>query len=168
MKPIYGQRRRRRVVSIAGRGPQLRFPHSIVLRQLRGGQWVVCRKQKWCRKFLPAVKHGEKRITWSTAGKFFFFRGPVKRGPAPDDCDSNMVRRRPPKEPDLNGTQAVKYATDWSGTARRGLIFVGVIDVIDGNLTGDQRHLATASRDQDLGGPGLCGAMIWTRSREAR
>src|SRR3979411_691397 len=44
-------------------------------------QWVV-------QKFLPAVKHGDKRIILIDG----YFGGAVNRVPAPDDLRSNMVR----------------------------------------------------------------------------
>ena len=53
-------------------------------------QWVV-------QKFLPAVKHGDKRIILVDGE----FAGAVNRVPAPDDLRSNMVRGGTPKETEL-------------------------------------------------------------------
>ena len=53
-------------------------------------QWVV-------QKFLPAVRHGDKRIILVDGE----FAGAVNRVPAPDDLRSNMVRGGTPKETDL-------------------------------------------------------------------
>ena len=86
-------------------------------------QWVV-------QKFLPAVKHGDKRIILVDGE----FAGAVNRVPAPDDLRSNMVRGGTPKETDLTARE--REICDRLGPAlrERGLIFVG-IDVIDGFLT---------------------------------
>ncbi len=57
-------------------------------------QWVV-------QKFLPAVKHGDKRIILVDGE----FAGAVNRVPAPDDLRSNMVRGGAPKETDLTARE---------------------------------------------------------------
>ena len=58
-------------------------------------QWVV-------QKFLPAVKHGDKRIILVDGE----FAGAVNRVPAPDDLRSNMVRGGTPKETELTRARA--------------------------------------------------------------
>ncbi len=85
--------------------------------------WVV-------QKFLPAVKHGDKRIILVDGE----FAGAVNRVPAPDDLRSNMVRGGTPKDTDLTARE--REICDRLGPAlrERGLIFVG-IDVIGGFLT---------------------------------
>ena len=57
--------------------------------------WVV-------QKFLPAVKHGDKRIILVDGE----FAGAVNRVPAPDDLRSNMVRGGVPKATDLTRVSA--------------------------------------------------------------
>ena len=58
-------------------------------------QWVV-------QKFLPAVKHGDKRIILVDGE----FAGAVNRVPAPDDLRSNMVRGGTPKDTELTRARA--------------------------------------------------------------
>jgi glutathione synthase len=112
-------------------------------------QWVV-------QKFLPAVKHGDKRIILVDGA----FAGAVNRVPAPDDLRSNMVRGGTPKETDL--TPREREICDRLGPAlrERGLIFVG-IDVIDGFLTEINVTSPTGLRSiTAFGGPDGA-AMIW-------
>jgi glutathione synthase len=112
-------------------------------------QWVV-------QKFLPAVKHGDKRIILVDGA----FAGAVNRVPAPDDLRSNMVRGGTPKETDLTARE--REICDRLGPAlrERGLIFVG-IDVIDGFLTEINVTSPTGLRSiKNFGGPDGA-AMIW-------
>src|SRR4026207_1130469 len=85
--------------------------------------WVI-------QRFLPEVKHGDKRIILVDGE----FAGAVNRVPAADDLRSHMVRGgaapAPGPPPRGRGLRAA-LAPDPRG---RGLLFVG-IDVIDGFLT---------------------------------
>ena len=119
-------------------------------------QWVV-------QKFLPAVKHGDKRIILVDGE----FAGAVNRVPAPDDLRSNMVRGGTPKETDLTAREREICRTIGPALRERGLIFVG-IDVIDGFLTEINVTSPTGIRAiKNLGGPDVA-AMIWDRIEAKR
>jgi glutathione synthase len=112
-------------------------------------QWVV-------QKFLPAVKHGDKRIILVDGD----FAGAVNRVPAPDDLRSNMVRGGTPKETELTPREREICKRIGPALRERGLIFVG-IDVIDGFLTEINVTSPTGIRAiKNLGGPDVA-AMIW-------
>ena len=85
--------------------------------------WVI-------QRFLPEVKHGDKRIILVDGE----FAGAVNRVPAPDDLRSNMVRGGAAQATDLSAREREICATLGPALRERGLLFVG-IDVIDGNLT---------------------------------
>jgi glutathione synthase len=119
-------------------------------------QWVV-------QKFLPAVKHGDKRIILVDG----YFGGAVNRVPAPDDLRSNMVRGGTPKETDMTPRECEICARIGPELRARGLIFVG-IDVIDGFLTEINVTSPTGIRAiKNLGGPDTA-AMIWDVIEEKR
>jgi glutathione synthase len=119
-------------------------------------QWVV-------QKFLPAVKHGDKRIILVDGE----FAGAVNRVPAPDDLRSNMVRGGTPKETDLTPREREICAAIGPALRERGLIFVG-IDVIDGFLTEINVTSPTGIRAiQGLGGPDVA-ALIWDKIEQKR
>jgi glutathione synthase len=119
-------------------------------------QWVV-------QKFLPAVKHGDKRIILVDGE----FAGAVNRVPAPDDLRSNMVRGGTPKETDLTEREREICRTIGPALRERGLIFVG-IDVIDGNLTEINVTSPTGIRAiKNLGGPDVA-AMFWDKVESKR
>jgi glutathione synthase len=119
-------------------------------------QWVV-------QKFLPAVKHGDKRIILVDGE----FAGAVNRVPAPDDLRSNMVRGGVPKATDLTAREQEICKRLGAPLRERGLIFVG-IDVIDGYLTEINVTSPTGIRAiKNLGGPDVA-AMIWDRIEEKR
>jgi glutathione synthase len=119
-------------------------------------QWVV-------QKFLPAVKHGDKRIILVDGE----FAGAVNRVPAPDDLRSNMVRGGTPKETDLTPRERAICHRLGPALRERGLIFVG-IDVIDGFLTEINVTSPTGIRAiKNLGGPDVA-AMIWDRIEAKR
>ncbi len=119
-------------------------------------QWVV-------QKFLPAVKHGDKRIILVDGE----FAGAVNRVPAPDDLRSNMVRGGTPKETDLTPREREICHRLGPALRERGLIFVG-IDVIDGFLTEINVTSPTGIRAiKNLGGPDVA-AMIWDRIEAKR
>ncbi len=86
-------------------------------------QWVV-------QKFLPAIKHGDKRIILVDGE----FAGAVNRIPAADDLRSNMVRGGAPAATELTKREAEICKKIGPSLRERGLLFVG-IDVIDGFLT---------------------------------
>ena len=85
--------------------------------------WVI-------QRFLPEVKHGDKRIILVDGE----FAGAVNRVPAPDDLRSNMVRGGAAQATELSPREREICATLGPALRERGLLFVG-IDVIDGNLT---------------------------------
>ena len=119
-------------------------------------QWVV-------QKFLPAVKHGDKRIILVDGE----FAGAVNRVPAPDDLRSNMVRGGTPKETDLTAREREICARIGPALRERGLLFVG-IDVIDGFLTEINVTSPTGIRAiKNLGGPDVA-AMIWDKIEAKR
>src|SRR6202022_3900258 len=112
-------------------------------------QWVI-------QRFLPEVKHGDKRIILIDGE----FAGAVNRVPAEDDLRSNMVRGGAAKEAEL-APRGGEICTRLGPALReRGLLFVG-IDVIDGNLTEINVTSPTGIRAiARLGGPDVA-AMIW-------
>jgi glutathione synthase len=119
-------------------------------------QWVV-------QQFLPAVKHGDKRIILVDGE----FAGAVNRVPAPDDLRSNMVRGGTPRETDLTPREREICHTLGPQLRERGLIFVG-IDVIDGFLTEINVTSPTGIRAiRNLGGPDVA-AMVWDRIEAKR
>ena len=85
--------------------------------------WVI-------QRFLPEVKHGDKRIILVDGE----FAGAVNRVPAADDLRSNMVRGGAAQATDLTPREREICATLAPKLRERGLLFVG-IDVIDGFLT---------------------------------
>jgi len=119
-------------------------------------QWVV-------QKFLPAVKHGDKRIILVDGE----FAGAVNRVPAPDDLRSNMVRGGVPKATDLTPREQEICKRLGPPLRERGLLFTG-IDVIDGYLTEINVTSPTGIRAiKNLGGPDVA-AMIWDRIEAKR
>jgi glutathione synthase len=112
-------------------------------------QWVV-------QRFLPAVKHGDKRIILVDG----VYAGAVNRVPAPDDLRSNMVRGGSPKDTELTPREREICERLAPELKRRGLLFTG-IDVIDGFLTEINVTSPTGIRAiARLGGPDIA-AMIW-------
>jgi glutathione synthase len=119
-------------------------------------QWVV-------QKFLPAVRHGDKRIILVDGE----FAGAVNRVPALDDLRSNMVRGGTPKETDLTQREREICLRLGPALRQRGLLFVG-IDVIDGYLTEINVTSPTGIRAvKSFGGPDIA-AMIWDRIEAKR
>jgi glutathione synthase len=113
--------------------------------------WVV-------QKFLPAVKHGDKRIILVDGA----FAGAVNRVPQADDLRSNMVRGGAAEATGLTARE--KGICERLGPALRvrGLLFTG-IDVIDGYLTEINVTSPTGIRIiKQLGGPDIA-AMIWDK-----
>jgi glutathione synthase len=111
--------------------------------------WVI-------QRFLPEVKHGDKRIILVDGE----FAGAVNRVPAADDLRSNMVRGGAAKATDLTPREREICARLGPALRQRGLLFVG-IDVIDGHLTEINVTSPTGIRAiARLGGPDVA-AKIW-------
>jgi glutathione synthase len=111
--------------------------------------WVI-------QRFLPEVKHGDKRIILVDGE----FAGAVNRVPAADDLRSNMVRGGAAQATDLTPREREICATLAPALRERGLLFVG-IDVIDGNLTEINVTCPTGIRAiARLNGPDVA-ARIW-------
>jgi glutathione synthase len=154
MKPLYGKGGEA-VFRLAAEDLNFGSLYDLFATMFRE-PWVV-------QKFLPAVKHGDKRIILVDGE----FGGAVNRVPAPDDLRSNMVRGGVPKATDL--TPRERHICERLGPAlrERGLLFVG-IDVIDGFLTEINVTSPTGIRAiKNLGGPDVA-AMIWDKIEEKR
>src|ERR1700744_6607373 len=121
-------------------------------------------KEPWViQKFLPAVKHGDKRIILVDGE----FAGAVNRVPAPDDLRSNMVRGGVPKATDLSEREREICARLGPSLRDKGLLFVG-IDVIDGFLTEINVTSPTGSRaSKNLGAPDVA-ALVWDKIDDKR
>jgi glutathione synthase len=121
-------------------------------------------KEPWViQRFLPEVKHGDKRIIL-VEGEF---AGAVNRVPAADDLRSNMVRGGAAQATELSDREREICATLAPELRKRGLLFVG-IDVIDGNLTEINVTSPTGIRAiARLGGPDVA-AMIWDAIEKKR
>jgi len=118
--------------------------------------WVI-------QRFLPEVKHGDKRIILVDGE----FAGAVNRVPAPDDLRSNMVRGGAAQATELSPREREICATLGPALRERGLLFVG-IDVIDGNLTEINVTSPTGIRAiQRLNGPDVA-AMVWDTIEKKR
>jgi glutathione synthase len=118
--------------------------------------WVI-------QRFLPEVKHGDKRIIL-VEGEF---AGAVNRVPAADDLRSNMVRGGAAQSTELTDREREICATIGPALRERGLLFVG-IDVIDGNLTEINVTSPTGIRAiERLGGPDIA-AKIWDAIEKKR
>jgi glutathione synthase len=149
MKPLYGK---------GGEGVFRVAPNDLnfgslydLFRTMFREPWVV-------QKFLPAVKHGDKRIILVDGQ----FAGAVNRVPAPDDLRSNMVRGGSPKATDLTAREREICARLGEPLRQRGLLFVG-IDVIDGYLTEINVTSPTGVRAiKNLGGPDIA-ALFWDK-----
>jgi glutathione synthase len=119
-------------------------------------QWMV-------QTFLPAVKHGDKRIILVDGE----YAGAVNRVPAPDDLRSNMVRGGSPKDTELTPREREICRRLGPALKERGLIFVG-IDVIDGHLTEINVTSPTGIRAiRNVGGPDVA-AMVWDAIEKKR
>jgi glutathione synthase len=118
--------------------------------------WVV-------QKFVPEIKHGDKRIILVDGE----FAGVVNRVPAPDDLRSNMVRGGVPAATELTARE--RHICERLGPAlrERGLIFVG-IDVIGGFLTEINVTSPTGVRAiKNLGGPDIA-VLVWDKIEQKR
>jgi glutathione synthase len=118
--------------------------------------WVV---QKW----LPDVKHGDKRIVLVDGA----FAGAVNRVPAADDLRSNMVRGGAAQATELTPREREICARLGPALRERGLLFSG-IDVIGDYLTEINVTSPTGIRAiRKLGGPDIA-AMIWDKIEAMR
>jgi glutathione synthase len=118
--------------------------------------WVI-------QRFLPEVKHGDKRIILVDGE----FAGAVNRVPAADDLRSNMVRGGAAQSTELSPREQEICARLGPALRERGLLFVG-IDVIDGNLTEINVTSPTGIRAiARLGGPDVA-AKIWDAIEKKR
>src|ERR1041385_9251316 len=118
--------------------------------------WVI-------QRFLPEVKHGDKRIILVDGE----FAGAVNRVPAADDLRSNMVRGGAAQATDLTPREREICTTLGPALRERGLLFVG-IDVIDGNLTEINVTSPTGIRAiARLGGPDVA-TKIWDAIEQKR
>jgi glutathione synthase len=147
MKPLYGK---------GGEAVFRLAPEDLNFGSLYDLFSVTFREQWVVQKFLPAVKHGDKRIILADGE----FAGAVNRVPAPDDLRSNMVRGGTPKDTELTPREREICARIGPALRERGLIFVG-IDVIDGYLTEINVTSPTGIRAiKAFGGPDVA-AIIW-------
>jgi glutathione synthase len=119
--------------------------------------FAVTFREPWViQRFLPEVKHGDKRIILVDGE----FAGAVNRVPAADDLRSNMVRGGAAKATDLTPREREICERLGPSLRARGLLFVG-IDVIGGNLTEINVTSPTGIRAiARLGGPDVA-ARIW-------
>jgi glutathione synthase len=119
--------------------------------------FAVTFRESWViQRFLPEVKHGDKRIILVDGE----FAGAVNRVPAADDLRSNMVRGGAAAATDLSPREREICERLGPALRARGLLFVG-IDVIDGHLTEINVTSPTGIRAiARLGGPDIA-AKIW-------
>ena len=119
--------------------------------------FAVTFREPWViQKFLPNVKHGDKRIILVDGE----FAGAVNRVPAEDDLRSNMVRGGAAQATDLSARELEICRRLGPALRQMGLLFVG-IDVIDGSLTEINVTSPTGIRAiAKLGGPDVA-SIIW-------
>ncbi len=119
--------------------------------------FAVTFREPWViQRFLPEVKHGDKRIILVDGA----FAGAVNRVPAQDDLRSNMVRGGAAAATDLTPREREICERLGPALRARGLLFVG-IDVIDGWLTEINVTSPTGIRAiARLGGPDIA-VRIW-------
>jgi glutathione synthase len=149
MKPLYGH----------GGGAVFRLARDDLNFGSLYDMFATTFREPWViQKFLPAVKHGDKRIIL-VEGEF---AGAVNRVPAADDLRSNMVRGGSPKETELTPREREICKTLGPSLRQHGLLFVG-IDVIDGYLTEINVTSPTGIRAiRNLGGADVA-ALVWDR-----
>ena len=154
MKPLYGK---------GGEAVFRLAPQDLNFGSLYDLFAVTFREQWVVQKFLPAVRHGDKRIILVDGE----FGGAVNRVPAPDDLRSNLVRGGAAAATDLTARERDICARIGPSLHERGLLFVG-IDVIDGFLTEINVTSPTGIRAiKALGGPDVA-AMVWDRIEAKR
>ncbi len=147
MKPLYGH----------GGGAVFRLTRDDLNFGSLYDMFATTFREPWVvQKFLPAVKHGDKRIILVDG----VYAGAVNRVPAADDLRSNMVRGGSPADTKLTPRETEICERIGPELKRRGLLFTG-IDVIDGNLTEINVTSPTGIRAiANLGGPDIA-AIIW-------
>ena len=147
MKPLYGH----------GGGAVFRITRDDLNFGSLYDMFATTFREPWVvQKFLPAVKHGDKRIILVDG----VYAGAVNRVPAADDLRSNMVRGGSPADTQLTPREKEICERIGPELKRRGLLFTG-IDVIDGNLTEINVTSPTGIRAiARLGGPDIA-AIIW-------
>ncbi|HAO41230.1 MAG TPA: glutathione synthase [Afipia sp.] len=147
MKPLYGH----------GGAAVFRItPNDMNFGSLYDMFSVTFREPWVIQRFLPEVKHGDKRIILVDGE----FAGAVNRVPAADDLRSNMVRGGAAAATDLSPREREICERLKPALRERGLLFVG-IDVIDGHLTEINVTSPTGIRAiARLGGPDVA-AWIW-------
>ena len=109
-------------------------------------------------RFLPAVRHGDKRIILIDGA----FAGAVNRVPAEGDIRSNMVRGGAAIETDLTTREREICETIGPDLSAQGLLFAG-IDVIDGFLTEINVTSPTGIRAVAKFGGLDIAALLWDR-----
>ena len=154
MKPLYGH----------GGGAVFRITGDDLNFGSLYDMFAVTFREQWViQKFLPEVKHGDKRIILVDGT----FAGAVNRVPAADDLRSNMVRGGAAKDTELTPREREICAAIGPALRERGLLFVG-IDVIDGYLTEINVTSPTGIRAiRNLGGPDIA-ALIWDKIEAMR
>jgi glutathione synthase len=154
MKPLYGH----------GGGAVFRLTHDDLNFGSLYDMFATTFREPWVvQKFLPNVKHGDKRIILVDGE----FAGAVNRVPAADDLRSNMVRGGAAKATDLTPREREICKRLGPALRERGLLFVG-IDVIDDALTEINVTSPTGIRAiKNLGGADIA-AMIWDKIEEQR
>jgi glutathione synthase len=147
MKPLYGH----------GGGAVFRITREDLNFGSLYDMFSVTFREPWViQRFLPAVKHGDKRIIL-VDGEFV---GAVNRVPAADDLRSNMVRGGAAQSTELTPREREICERLGPTLRQRGLLLVG-IDVIDGNLTEINVTSPTGIRAiSRLGGPDIA-AKVW-------
>jgi glutathione synthase len=147
MKPLYGH----------GGGAVFRLTRDDLNFGSLYDMFAATFREPWViQKFLPEVKHGDKRILLVDG----VYVGAVNRVPAADDLRSNMVRGGTPKDTELSPREKEICETIGPALRERGMILVG-IDVIDGWLTEINVTSPTGIRAvKNLGGPDVA-AKVW-------
>jgi glutathione synthase len=154
MKPLYGK---------GGEGVFRLAPEDLNFGSLYDLFSVTFREAWVVQKFLPNIKHGDKRIILVDGN----YAGAVNRVPAPDDLRSNMVRGGTPKDTQLSAREKEICERIGPALRERGLLFVG-IDVIDGWLTEINVTSPTGIRAiKNFGGPDIA-ALIWDKIEAKR
>jgi glutathione synthase len=154
MKPLYGH----------GGGAVFRITRDDLNFGSLYDMFSVTFREPWVvQKFLPEVKHGDKRIILVDGE----FAGAVTRVPAADDLRSNRVRGGAARETELTPRERAICERIGPALRQRGLLFVG-IDVIDGFLTEINVTSPTGIRAiRNLGGPDVA-ALIWDKIEQKR
>lgn len=153
MKPLYGHGGAS-VFHIAPKDMNFGSLYDLFANTFRE-PWVI-------QRFLPEVKHGDKRIILVDGE----FAGAVNRVPAADDLRANMVRGGAARDTELSPREAEICKRLGPALREQRLLFVG-IDVIDGHLTEINVTSPTGIRAiAKFGGPDIA-ALIWDRIEAA-